>query len=531
MVDIVFVNQFDWEISSDYILPLGLLSLSQVLKTDGFSAEICDFNRLYCQGELKLSTDYHTNINRMVDYLIKLNPYIVSFYTMANNYHIALSLCQRLKELYPDVVTILAGPQATAVAAQTLERFPQVDLVSIGEGELTICKIVRHLKSYGLRKLKDVDGLAYRVGKEITVNKNSCWINVDELPLLDFSQMHDSGNPKVNVLEMELGRGCPFNCTYCSTSRFWGRNYRIKSVDRVINEIRHYQVKYGTNIFLFQHDLFTFNKKYVLGLCRRLIDEKLQIKWACYARLDVIDEEMIRAMARAGCTKLFFGLETGSPKIQAAVKKNLNVNKIFALLNVLAECKVRITISFIYGFPQELREDLQQTLSLIYQIKEKSYSLCSKENCVDVFMSMLVFFADTEITDAYLDQLEFDSTFFRTIRKTVRLPADIVAMIKEHKAIFPQYFLMPKMNDEFYRYLSSFVNGIFSSFYYAEHKLVHDAIGECSGDVLLLYSKAYTQYSQEIERVYYYSNVASDTTELAATLHNVLIKCLEGNKS
>ena len=72
-----------------------------------------------------------------------------------------------------------------------------------------------------------------------------------------------------------------------------------------------------------------------------------------YARLDVIDEEMIIKMAQAGCIKLFFGLETGSPKIQTAVKKRLDVNKIFSLLDIFAKFNVDITISFIYGFPEE----------------------------------------------------------------------------------------------------------------------------------------------------------------------------------
>lgn len=527
MIDIVFVNQFDWEISNDRVLPLGLLSLSHILRTNGFSAKICDFNSLYHQGKIKLSTNYHINVERMVEYLDELKPCIVSFYTMANNYHIALSICERLKEHNFKVITVLAGPQATAVATQTLERFPQVDLVSIGEGELTISNIVKHLKKYGLNDLANVDGIAFRNGHRVDVNAKKEWIDVDKLPFLDFSDMDNYDNLKMDVLEMELGRGCPFNCTYCSTSRFWGRNYRIKSVDRVVQEIKKYQKQYGTHIFLFQHDLFTCNKKYVLALCNRFIIENLQIKWACYARLDVIDEEMIRVMARAGCIKLFFGLETGSPKIQAAVKKNLDVDKIFSIMKVLSECGIRITISFIYGFPQEECGDLEQTLSLMYAIKEKSYILNSTDNWVDMFASMLIFFANTEITDEYFNQLVFDTTFFESMNTQVPLPMDVMKIIRENKAVFPQYFLVPKMVDKKYRYLSSFANGIFSSFYYTEHDLVRSAINLYSGNILALYSKTYHDSPQDIELLYDYSLYHWNEPGIIATLHSILIRCIE----
>ena len=98
MTDIIFVNQFDLEISEEQVLPLGLLSLSQVLKEEGLTAKICDFNGLYYQGKLGFSASYQVNMERMVDYLAKFDPIIVSFYTMANNYHVALSLCEQLKK-------------------------------------------------------------------------------------------------------------------------------------------------------------------------------------------------------------------------------------------------------------------------------------------------------------------------------------------------------------------------------------------------------------------------------------------------
>ena len=528
MADIIFVNQFDWEISDEQILPIGLLSLSQVLKKDVIEAQICDFNWLYFQGKIKLNTNFHTNVDRMAHYLVELKPCIISFYTMAHNYHIALSICDMIKKYNSEIYTILAGPQATAVAAETLKCFSQIDLIAMGEGELTICHIVKHLKIHGLDGIGEVDGISCRIGEQIITNWNKFkWIKVDELPILDFTQIDSLRSAKIDVLEMEIGRGCPFNCTYCSTSRFWGRNYRIKGVNRTIQEIQNYIEKYGTKVFLFQHDLFTFDKKYVLELCDRIISENLQIKWVCYARLDVIDEEMIIQMAQTGCIKLFFGLETGSPKIQTAVKKRLDVNKIFSLLDIFAKFNVDITISFIYGFPEEDSEDLNQTLSLMYRIKEQSYLFHSANKWVDVFLSMLMYFADTEITDRYFEQLVFDSTYFEVTKKLVSVPSDILTMIKENKKVFSQYCVMPKMDDKKYRFLAGFINGLFSSFYYLEHELISEAIGIYSGNILSLYFDIYENSLQDVEKIYHFSYNEHNDDEVISTLHNVLSRVVE----
>src|SRR5699024_9900691 len=105
------------------------------------------------------------------------------------------------KKQHPRVITIFAGPQATAVAVETLKCFPQVDLIAIGEGELTVGPIVRHLKKNGLCNLKDVDGIAFRFDQQVVVTEaKSHWIDVDKLPILDFSQIDNHSNRNINVL-------------------------------------------------------------------------------------------------------------------------------------------------------------------------------------------------------------------------------------------------------------------------------------------------------------------------------------------
>lgn len=516
MKDIVFVNQFNLETINSNIMPIGLLSLCKVLKDKGYAAEIVDFNRIYVEHKLKLSREYYVNQERMGEYILKYNPCIVSVYTMANNLHTALSLCKYIKRVNKNIITVLAGPQATSVAEKILEKFPQIDLIGMGEGELTICKIVEYVKKYGLKKGNCIEGICYRKdGKIKSTYDKKHWINVDNLPLLDFPEKWFRNS---NVIEMEIGRGCPFQCAYCATSEFWGRNYRVKGVERTIKEIKQYISKYKIKNFLFQHDLFTFNKGYVIALCERIIQEKLGINWACYARLDVIDEEMISMMAKAGCKKLFFGIETGSPKIQKLIGKNLDITKVIPLIKKMRCYNIKATFSFILGFPEEDDIDIDMTLFLMHRIKSDNIDLKLYKTWVEVFASKLLFFAGTKLTSRYVDYLVFDEMCLREEEHLITYPKEIIEMVKANKEIFPQYFNFSQMIDGKYRFLPSFVNSMYSSFYEKEYDCINRLIKKYDNSILKLYFDVYDKDFPMLMEIEKQINDNGEITEIMKSL-------------
>ena len=164
-------------------------------------------------------------------------------------------------------------------------------------------------------------------------------MNLETLPIIEFpSELLK----KVREIPIEVGRGCPFECTFCSTSHFWKKKFRLKSINKIISEIIHY-ANFGFATFNFIHDLFTLDKVFIVEFCTELIKSNLNIKWGCSARLDTLDEELIKLMSKAGCTGIYIGLETYSQSLQSKIKKNLTLTKIILVIIFVVQ-KLKISL-------------------------------------------------------------------------------------------------------------------------------------------------------------------------------------------
>ena len=179
--------------------------------------------------------------------------------------------------------------------------------------------------------LKNVPGIVFRENGEIVFNKNSPLIpsheltNYVEFDLSPFD--YDPTLEKYRKYRIEAGRGCPFSCSFCSTSKFWGRKYRVKKVEQIISEIKEYIRLYHIHEFNLQHDMLTADKSFMSELCKSIRQIDYDFVWNCSARADCIDEEMLDEMAASKCTAIYIGIETGSPRMQVIEKKNLDLDK------------------------------------------------------------------------------------------------------------------------------------------------------------------------------------------------------------
>ena len=339
--------------------PIGLVSLCTVLGSKNIPCKIIDFSTL------KSSEDFNKGcINEFAELIHAEKFSLVSFYTMANSYHISLLVAEKVKERDPNCVVILAGPQATVCGEDTLKYFPFVDLIALGEGESTIYDTIINAEK---REFSKCPNAIIRQGDSyIRTPMVPLVEDLDTLPFLDYSYV-----PYIkdySALPIEVGRGCPFRCRFCSTNSFWNQTYRLKSSSRIIQEIKYVQTHYGIKQFTFEHDSLTANRKQIVEFCNGLIDNKLDITWSCSSRVDVLDEEIISLLSKAGCRRMFLGIESGSPFIQKKINKNLKLDRVPPTIKLLKEKNILSTCSFIYGFPDETEEDLSQTLSLISQL-------------------------------------------------------------------------------------------------------------------------------------------------------------------
>lgn len=351
--------------------PMGLISIASAAAGVAESV-ILDINEVINSDRLPMSSEFY---EVAAEWLLESDPDLVGFMTEADSYHHVIRILQTLKARAPTVTTLLGGVHATAVHQETLAHFPAIDFIIRGESELAFPAFVEALADD--RPFTSVGNLTYRDRGLIRSNPEMPLIqDLDMLPWPDCSRFRLSQDDAVYV---EVGRGCPFKCSFCFTAPYWHRRHRIKSAERLLNELRYFRDNYSRTDFNFTHDLFTTDRRWVLEFCRKLVESDIDVTWTCSSRTDTLDEEQIHWMARAGCRNIYFGVEAGTAEMQAAILKNLDIQEARRIIGLASEAGIGITVGFIAGLPGENVDTLTGTLT------EAFHYLRLPESTVHVF--------------------------------------------------------------------------------------------------------------------------------------------------
>lgn len=338
-------------------VPIGLLVVGAAMEEVGCSVEIVDQTRAFQDGSVTPGDGAHDQLAEMIR---ATEPDLVGFGTMCNSYPQTIALARRYRALDAERPIILGGPQATGTDVETLRAFPWIDLIVRGEAEKTIKGLVMRWR--GGQSLADLPGITWREKGQVYRNPDAPPIeDLDAQPLPAYHLYPLEGMERV---EIEAGRGCPFDCTFCSVSRYFKRRYRMKSAARLLAEMEHLYTRYGCQHFDLSHDLFTVDKQLVQAFCQAVVASNLPLKWTCSARTDCVDEALLDEMRAAGCVGIYLGIETGSTRMQKVINKNLELGQVVPTLQTVSERGIKVVCSFIVGFPDETEEDLIATLNL-----------------------------------------------------------------------------------------------------------------------------------------------------------------------
>lgn len=345
--------------------PLGLMYIGAVLKNAGHSVKIID-PASQDTGFIKTVQDF--------------NPQIIGISIMTTSYPRAVNLLRKLREKIPDVVYCAGGIHVTALPIKTLEDL-NLDFVVIGEGEFTMREVCERLENGG--NLDGVKGIIYRdrsKDKLINNGPRDFIQNLDDLPfpnrdLLPSFEKYLLPSGVIYGFYFQrsttifASRGCPFHCIYCGSHLIFGRKVRLRSVDNVIAEIEDLIKKYDIEALYFLDDTFTLNSKWVTEFCRQMREKKIQISWACQARVDTVSEDLLSTMKRAGCVSVEFGVESGSDEVLKVMKKGISREKIIKAFDDIRKVGLTSSAYFMLGNPGEKHEDINQTFKVAKRIK------------------------------------------------------------------------------------------------------------------------------------------------------------------
>ena len=347
---------------------LGIGYMAAVLEKNGYDVDVLD------ASALELTYD------EIGEDILKRNPDIVSISALTPTIGVALDSADKIKQVKPDTIVVLGGYHPTFEYESVLEE-PSVDVVVRGEGEYTFLDLVRTVENGG--DLADVQGLAFHDENNfsLVVTPDRPIIeDLDELPFPAFHlfpmQKYRILNITTNVATIITTRGCPMQCSFCSSAALHGHHLRRRSPENVCDEIEVRLNEQNIDTIAFMDDTFTLNKKFVRDFCAEIKRRNLKFWWGCTSRVDTLDEELLQLMKDSGCITIFIGVESADQQMLEKMNKNITVSKTEKAFKLARKVGIRTIASCVIGMPEDTKESMKKTIDFVKSLNP-NYALYS----------------------------------------------------------------------------------------------------------------------------------------------------------
>jgi len=305
--------------------------------------------------------------------IVDFKPDIVGVTATTISYEKARRVVSLAKSINKKTITMMGGAHVSAIGKMVIEENVDLDVAIFGEGEITFKELTDRLEKK--EKISDVEGTIVRTDGKIRINKPRGLIqDLDIVPIPDRDLFGDlkvySHTPLRGtgfIASVMTSRGCPFNCHYCDQSVFT-RKWRANSADYVIKELKLLKEKYGVDAISFEDDNFALSKERTIEICKKMIDQNLNLKWSCSARVDRMDDELLLWMRKAGCRSIYIGIESGNQEMLDFINKNITLGQISKAVRMIKKHGIEVYGSFIIGLPKETKKMINQTINFALKL-------------------------------------------------------------------------------------------------------------------------------------------------------------------
>jgi acyl-CoA synthetase (AMP-forming)/AMP-acid ligase II len=355
----------DYGFKSDKVLGGGIPTLLGALEQAGWDPD-------YIPYRFQWHMAVQPQVDRLVEFLSRRPGRIIAAGCASVALPFLLRALEEVARLQPERRIILGGCGPSAAARAVLEHFPFVSAVVMGEAELSLPAALEALAAGG--DLSRVPGVSARAPDgSVSLGVPKRITDLDSLPAPSYARINLDLYHHVSVPTM---RGCPKQCKFCGNSAMYGPGVSLRSLDKVMDELRYLHRERDQNYFFIGDDTFTLLKPRVLDFCARMRAEfGRKVSWFCYASIDSLDTERMRAMSDAGCRSIFVGVESGSRGMLGRYKGTSHYTPEDALAR-LKEARryfASVQAGLIVGFPEEGLLDFLQTLRLGDKIMRGGY--------------------------------------------------------------------------------------------------------------------------------------------------------------
>ncbi len=361
MSEILLIHPKEGERTFGGMPPLGLAWIASYLDSKGYYTDLVDMQ---------------IDIRSFGDILKESKPKVVGIAGTSHTRYESFKLAREAKEYDKDIFVIYGGSHATFTAEDTLKNIQEIDVVVIGEGEISTLKIIEKV----LRNKKDfkvVDGISYRDGDKRVHNKPMD--RIESLEILPFPKRNEGDlgkyNLKMDFLDLPAAsimssRGCPINCSYCSASAMFGVKLTLRSAENVVDEIEYLIKNHGIEGVKFFDSTLTLKRSHIESLCEEIKRRKLKFPWECEIRVNTVDKNLLKTMKSAGCYYVDFGVESASPRVLKAMHKRITIEQVVNVFKWTRELGLLTKVFYTFGHIKETLEDSRITMDFMEKYKD-----------------------------------------------------------------------------------------------------------------------------------------------------------------
>lgn len=371
-----------WGISSGLLCPpIGLAYIAGSLRSRGYPVSIVDpvgespFEVHPVEGRPLVT--YGWTHEKTVAAMPEDTRYVGLSCMFSQEWPLFKALARQVRARFPDAIIVAGGEHVTAAPEFCLNDCSVLDYAAFGEGEETMCELLDALEFGG--DLSTIQGIVFRGEEGIVRNERRQRIReVDAIPepawdltpiesYLDNGLHYGVGSGR--TMPMVATRGCPFQCTFCSSPNMWTTRWSTRDPKAVADELQGYSEKYGAKNFDFYDLTAIVRKDWIVKFCNELISRDLNITWQMPAgtRSEAIDDEVAELLARSGHRNLVYAPESGSPRMLKLIKKQIKVPRMLESMKASIDNGISVKLNMIVGFPDETWNDAAETFKFLMQ--------------------------------------------------------------------------------------------------------------------------------------------------------------------
>ncbi|NOZ76761.1 MAG: radical SAM protein [Euryarchaeota archaeon] len=290
--------------------------------------------------------------------LEEFSPDVVGITATTPSFPRAVEIIREVRSLSPGTRIIVGGTHASFLPGEALSAGAHA--VVRGEGEETLRDIL------GGIDLAEIPGVSYMRDGRVCHNPDRPPIaDLDSIP---FPAHRYFPLEKYRIMSVVTSRGCPYSCSYCSAARFWGNRVRYRSPENVIEELKAVQ-ELGFKLVKFQDSTFTSSRHRAMAICEAMVSEGLDLRWSCETRADHLTDDLVEAMAGAGCILLCIGVDSGSQAVLDNIGRRMKPEAIVRAFELARKHGIRTRAYVTFGMPGETRTTVGETLALLERIR------------------------------------------------------------------------------------------------------------------------------------------------------------------